>query len=343
MSNHQQNRGRCMLHIQNTKEKETVKTERKDATLASYSEKDTKWDRHRSQAIDVKTIYEKSKDFKKYGERIGTCADLLRFAWLPDKTTGELKLRLREARFCRVRYCTVCQWRRSLMQVARWKTAIPQVMAQYPKARWILLTLTVKNCEIENLRQTLKAMNEAWNRLRLRKDFKIVQGWVRSTEITKGENNSAHPHFHALLMIPPSYFNGKNYLSQSGWTDLWKECLRIDYTPIVDVRAVKDKKGGQDMDAAIEVLKYAVKPADLVDNADWLLELTKQTQHLRFLAAGGALKNAIKPEKKDEEDMIHTGDDKVPVDELEDTDEHLLAFDFRQKERRYRRAAHLDR
>lgn len=232
------------------------------------------------------------------------------------------------------------------MQVARWKTAIPQVMAQYPKARWILLTLTVKNCEIENLRQTLKAMNEAWNRLRLRKDFKTVQGWVRSTEITKGENNSAHPHFHALLMVPPSYFNGKNYLSQSGWTDLWKECLRIDYTPIVDVRAVKDKKGGQDMDAAIEVLKYAVKPDDLVDNADWLLELTKQTQHLRFLAAGGALKNAIKPQQKEDtdEDMIHTGDDKVPDEELkEDSTEHLLAFDFRQKERRYRRAAHMDR
>ncbi|MDI5568725.1 protein rep, partial [Salmonella enterica subsp. enterica serovar Kentucky] len=43
-------------------------------------------------------------------------------------------------------------------------------------------------------------------RMKDRKEFKPVQGWIRTTEVTRGRDGSAHPHFHTLMMVPPSMF-----------------------------------------------------------------------------------------------------------------------------------------
>jgi len=314
----------------------TVNNQAQDASLASYSPDDKKWDTHRAQALDVESIYAGAAEFEKYASRMAQCAGTLRFAWVNDAGTGESRLKLREARFCRVRFCTTCQWRRSLMHQARFLQALPSIVEQYPKHRWLLLTLTVKNCDIEDLRETLQSMNKSWNRLRLRPEFKRVTGWVRSTEVTRGKDNSAHPHFHCLLMVPPSML-AKNYVPQERWTELWEECSKLDYTPVVDIRAVKskgEKSQNAGITGAIETLKYAVKPSDMTANPGWFLELTRQTRNLRFLAAGGALKNAIRDvEKVSDNDMVHAGDS----DESSDDDGSRIAFNFRRQERKYRR------
>ncbi|MFZ5063913.1 protein rep, partial [Escherichia coli] len=78
-------------------------------------------------------------------------------------------------------HCPVCQWRRSLMWQARFYQSLPSIQQEQPKARWLFLTLTVRNCKVSELGDTLTAMNSAWNRLRLRKEFKPVLGWVRTT------------------------------------------------------------------------------------------------------------------------------------------------------------------
>ena len=57
---------------------------------------------------------------------------------------------------------------------------------QYPTHRFVFLTLTVKNCEIGELRSTLQHMNKSWQRLKDRKEFMAgVEGWIRTTEITR--------------------------------------------------------------------------------------------------------------------------------------------------------------
>ena len=78
----------------------------------------------------------------------------------------------------------------------------------YPNARWMFLTLTVRNCAIEELGETLSRMNTAFQRLKDRKEFRPVQGWIRTTEVTRGSDGSAHPHFHTLMMVPPSMLSG---------------------------------------------------------------------------------------------------------------------------------------
>ncbi|PAP28174.1 protein rep, partial [Salmonella enterica] len=57
----------------------------------------------------------------------------------------------------------------------------------------------------------------------------------------RGCDGCAHPHFHTLMMVPPSMFT-RDYVKHARWVYLWRECLRVDYDPNVDVRAVYPRK-----------------------------------------------------------------------------------------------------
>lgn len=205
---------------------------------------------------------------------------------------------------------------------AKFYQSLPTILETAPRgARWLFLTITVKNCELSDLRSTLQEMNKSWNRFKGRKEFKNVKGWIRSTELTRNKkNDTAHPHFHCLLLVSASYF-GKGYIKQAQWTDSWKGAARLDYTPIVDIRTIKPPKKTQDTQtektvehlmskAVCEVLKYSVKPSDMTSSPEWFLEMTKQTHNLRFIATGGLLKQALKPETEiNNDDLIKLGDD----------------------------------
>ena len=209
------------------------------------------------------------------------------------------------------------------MWQARFYQALPAITAAYPKARWLFLTLTIQNCEITDLSQTLKTMNQAWKRLIDRQELKPIQGWLRTTEVTRGQDRSAHPHFHVLLMVSPSWFKGQNYVKQSRWVELWRDALRANYLPNVDIRTVKAKgtNSTDDVatllkDAVAETLKYSTKPADMTTDPQWFLELTKQTHKKRFMASGGVLKDLLREDQETNDDLIHTDgtDLNEPVD-----------------------------
>jgi len=304
--------------------------------LTDYSPRDKPWDVHRGQAQVVEGVYHGSP-FNRLSERIRECSDHLGFAWSdPDPETGELRLRLRSAHFCRVRHCPVCQWRRSLMWQARFLKALPTIEASHPSARWLFLTLTVRNCPITDLRRTIQHMNQAWHRLIKRQEFDSnTLGWIRTTEVTRGRDDLAHPHFHVLMMVKPGYFAGKNYVTQRRWTELWQECARLDYTPIVNVKAVKPKTGIGSIDqtplrrAVSETLKYSVKPSDMKD--DWLIQLTRQVHQLRFIASGGVLRDVLREGEEKEEDLLLADD----PDGSSDASGPELFFDWERQIKRY--------
>jgi len=135
--------------------------------LSTLSPTDRLWDIHRAHAQVVANLYRGTLDH--LATRIDACSSHLGFDLAPAPSTGEVRLKLLEARFCRVRHCPVCQWRRSLMWKARLLEVLPQIEQAHPTARWIFLTLTVRNCELSELRSTLKHMNEAWRRFIQRK------------------------------------------------------------------------------------------------------------------------------------------------------------------------------
>lgn len=321
-----------------------------DVPLASVSARDSVWDSHRVDTLIIQKMYTIESEFERYGERLDNCSGWLKFGY--NEVNG---LVLKQAFFCRVRYCAMCQWRKSLLWKALMYKTYDEVMQKHPTHRFIFLTLTIKNPLIGDLRETLQYMNKSWQRFIKRKEFMTpVDGWIRTTEVTRPKhpedkdkeykrvcpttgNTHAHPHFHIILMVKPSYF-GKSYIKHELWQEIWRDCLRVDYLPQVDVRTIKSKKKGcadddyEGMKSAIaETLKYAVKPSEIMHqnedpkSREWFYELTRQTHKLRFVATGGVLKNALKPDNDiTNDDLIDTGND----DEATETDDRRLNFTF---------------
>jgi plasmid rolling circle replication initiator protein Rep len=292
-------------------------------TLSELSPQDKPWDKHRAFADTVESHY-RGSDFDSYATRIHFCSELLQFGLTPaDDST--IRLKLRSARFCRVRHCPVCQWRRSLMWKAKAYKVLPKIVEKYPEHRWLFLTLTIKNTEITTLRETLKSMNAGFQRLAQKKAFPAI-GWLRSTEVTRGRDGNAHPHFHCLLLVSKSYF-GRNYLSKSDWIKMWQKSMRLDYKPVLDVQAIK--QGSKPMELVPELLKYCTKESDMVASREWLLELTRQMFKMRCIATGGVLKDYLKALEEEPADLI--GSEESSVD-----DYGQVYFGWQRPEKKYR-------
>ncbi|MFU7890889.1 protein rep, partial [Escherichia coli] len=225
----------------------------------------------------------------------------------------------------------------------------PKIVAEYPDARWLFLTLTVRNCPITELGDTLTVMNAAFQRLKDRKEFRGMLGWVRTTEVTRGKDGSAHPHFHTLLMVSPSMLSGDGYVKHARWVELWRDCLRVEYDPNVDIRVVKSRKpkDGESLPCSVvdqlrgvvvETLKYSTKPADMLVDPEWFLELTRQVHKRRFVATGGVLKDVLQLERETNEDLIMADGMAEGAD-----DGSRLAFSWRAVAKKYRRDRTMDK
>ena len=144
-------------------------------------------------------------------------------------------------------------------------------------------------------------MNESFKRFSKLKGFP-GEGWIRAAEVTRSKDGTAHPHFHVLMMVKPSYFS-TGYLSHEKWVSMWQQSLRIDYKPVVDIRALKS--GDSNLSPLLtEVIKYQVKESDLVVDRDWFIELTKQLHKTRAISSGGILKQYLKELEDEPEDLI---------------------------------------
>ena len=321
----------------------------KAPALSDMSEKDAKWDKHRSNTQTIGSLYDRAgeEDLERLGVRMSKCSGLLKFGQAVNLETGEISIKLDQAFFCKVRHCPVCQWRRGMASMAKFYERLPAVAAAYPKAQWLFLTLTVKNPEMADLRVTLRDMNAAWKRMIERAGWP-AKGFIRTTEVTKGKDGNPHPHFHALLLVDPGYFAGHSYISQAKWAEMWRDALRADYTPVVHVAKVKAKsdkakaaEASGDKTAALsaavaETLKYSIKPEDMLTDGAFLFGITKQLAKLRFLATGGVLKGWLK-ETASNAEMIETGlEDEEGKDAEVRPELPPLFFGWKAGERKYR-------
>lgn len=291
--------------------------------LQDLSPRDKPWDDHRAAAETVQSYYSGS-EFSRYAERGGECSRKLEFD-LRDGKNGHVGVKLTAARFCRLRWCPVCQWRRALRWKANGHQVLPQVIADFPTHRWLFLTLTVRSVPISALRVELKKMQDGFTRLTDLKAWPAV-GWLRSTEVTRSSDGGAHHHFHILLLVPKNYFK-RDYLSQAKWQQMWKKAMRLDYDPQVNVQAISEKK-----DATVvipELLKYCVKESDLLADREWLIELTRQLHKTRSIATGGVLKKYFSALEKEPEDLIGLDG------ENEEEGYGSLRFDWKTGEKKY--------
>lgn len=263
-----------------------------------------KWTKSRLKAdsVDLAKRYREAGDPKK-AKRCEECGTFLEFCEYQRKETSERNKSLKSANLCKVRLCPMCAMNKERKLLNELKSILKQIEASRP-VKYIFLTLTVKNPPITKLKDTLKAMNKAFKLLTKSEEFSSsVLGYIRALEVLGGstQEGEAHPHFHCLLVVKPSYFKGNKYISQERWSELWRRSLKVDYTPVVDVRRIRQKSAEwSDIDSALcETLKYLAKPQDIqrLSQADFE-ELDRQMRNAKQYTRGGLLKE-IAPLKDD--------------------------------------------
>lgn len=295
--------------------------------LADIAPEHACWDTKKANADGIAGLYTTDPKLERYAQRVHDCAESL---LLSEHATEQGKAMKAHAALCHVRHCPICQVARAVRLGRAIKAGAERIEAadeKHKAYRWLFLTLSVKNPPIIELRPSLATMNKGWKRFTECKEFSIVKGWLRTTEVTRGawidtrsgeeidkrqlesvprqhrrpkDPTLCHPHFHALLLVPPSYFKSGAYLKHEKWVSLWQKAMRLDYAPSVDIQAVKTLDKG--ITEVVKAASYSVKPDEVADEAEWFCELHRQTQHLRFVALGGLLKEHIRLDETPEQD-----------------------------------------
>ena len=204
--------------------------------------------------------------------------------------------KLHSGKFCSVRLCPMCSWRLSQKRFSNLSKVIETLHAN-GKYHLLFLTLTVKNPEGADLKQTIKQMLKAWAYMShdMPEFSRSVSGWFRAIEITYNqESDTYHPHIHIVLAVKPGYFCGKYYITQKEWVAMWRSALKVDYDPIVDI--CKEYKKDKSLNLISEASKYATKDSEYLisDNQDLTNKivdiLDKSLHRVRLIAYGGILK-----------------------------------------------------
>lgn len=263
-------------------------------------------------------------EMDKRSERVAECGTFLEFAH-EMTANGDFaeKGKLYLANFCRDRLCPMCSWRRSYKIFGQISQIMQFIGKEYD---FLFLTLTIPNVNASELPQTLKELQQGWNKLKHRKRFRTaVKGYFKALEITYNKRSETyHPHYHIVLAVYKSYFTSRDYIKQQEWLQMWRECMSDDRITQVDIRRAKNKhtaeaeQASADLSSAIaEIAKYAVKlDEDMLLN-DEVIRVLATTLHGKRLCefdgkgAFGLARSKLQLDDAEDGDLVHIDGEKI--------------------------------
>ncbi len=236
-------------------------------------------------------------------EALDQCGEYLKYGQYADNST-----KLAEAHFCQLRLCPQCNWRRSLKLYAQVSEVTDAILMDKPSVRFLFVTLTVKNIKGNEIKETLDRMNKGFQAMvQSKRKYKAAAGfqksllgYMKAVEITyNSESNTFHPHMHVIFEVEKEYFSSRSrYISHERWRQMWRDVMKLDYEPQVNVKAIKTdgEESKAKAKAIAEVAKYPVKSTDIIDIEDEgqavnaLIDLHKGIFQRRFVTFGGDFK-----------------------------------------------------
>lgn len=245
------------------------------------------------QTLKMEQIYIKLGKYNK-AELVRSCGSFLEFALKENETIN--KKRLLRMNACKQRLCPFCAWRRSLKVFVDIKSCYDIIIKNDKKhhddnSRFLLLTLTTQNCNLEGLSTEIDTQLSGFKRLAKNKAFRAAYlGYVRSLEIVVdreqyitrqmyfkrkryydnhnikiGDKNNnylkCNVHIHVLLHTTYAIYQ-QHYITQQQITQMWQYACKLPYTPICDIRSFKAKNRLTKGRELAEIAKYTVKPVD---------------------------------------------------------------------------------
>lgn len=327
--------------ISNDTIKEYIKRKKENYRIKIYYDKIqslTQWDTVFGCTEDELEHYDKPIDgyFTNKGDRIASCMNY----WECDIYHESKVIDMRKTYRCMDKFCTNCKRVRTAGYLIDFLPHFNELSEKYIP---MMITLTVPNCERNELENTINKLFVEWKlyyRLFYSKktakyaykerQYDIV-GAIRALEITfNAQSNTYHPHLHAIVFIDGlsdstyieknikgeyNYKTGNyNAISRADieirdlWTRLWngvdRRVKEYDIMPYMcDIRPVDGVKG------ILEVLKYAFKTSDIIDYSVFE-ELYFALYHKRAKQGYGKLYNLKF------EDYIEEGSDEI-LDNME--------------------------
>lgn len=198
-----------------------------------------------------------------------------------------------------VRNCPVSELRSTIRDIhSGWDRLTRR--SEWPTPFWLRRTeVTLKHAITMPLSSTANSKGPGTGR---RQGMESTQGVEPEQAPSAGGGFGplmAHPHIHALLLVPPSYFS-HGYVRQTRWQQLWWEAARLDYPPVVDVR--KGRAQGPEADphrasvaAAIEVAKYISKATDLMGSPESFRQVSDELMGVRMISVSRKLAQFVRP------------------------------------------------
>lgn len=184
------------------------------------------WSRRTAAALHNIADADCDRELSRRATAMYVCAETIAAAQAHD---GSLTL-LGGAARCRDRACPLCQWRLALARCGQLTQALRWLQGQQPRLRGWMLTVTVRNCTGDALRDTCSSMLAAWRRLLRQQIAADWQGTMRALEITYNrDTDTYHPHIHALIVSDAL----DGVWARLRLADAWAQAAGLDYQPIV--------------------------------------------------------------------------------------------------------------
>lgn len=237
------------------------------------------------------------------------------------------------ANFCHQRFCPLCTARLAKKNARQLGRVLAEAQHRHDGLRYVFVTLTLRNCDATALPSTVVRLLEGWRRLMGQAAIKrACLGSFRALEVTRNRDNGTfHPHLHAILAVPASYFDAGSplYISHDDLMRAWCRALRVDYMPAVRISALYSKgedrdrrRGETDTAAAVsEAAKYSVKDSDICaggdDAADVYRAMLDALHGKRLTAFSGVLRTIARELKAEDLEAADT----IDADEDHDTTE----------------------
>ncbi len=267
-------------------------------------------------------------------ERVQSCSEFMQHL-----TTRDLSgKRVHKSSLCGNRFCPLCTWNRAKKDAIMISVIMDAIRIQRSQ-EFIFLTLTAPNVGPDELKAEIDRFNKAFHKLFKRRNVqKVCQGYIRKLEVTYskerfitkemyrkakdyydrrdlkvGDNNpnydTYHPHFHVIIVVNKYYCNStnKDYIHQSEWLEMWRECMDDESITQVDIRKVRNSKKGNSV--VSEIAKYAAKGDELYCSQSVFEVFYEALKGRQLLTFNGVFKDYVKKYKNGELDIFKEKDE----------------------------------
>lgn len=295
------------------------------------------WNQKKVKTVKLADLYEQA-GYPEYAERARTCATCLRYG--EDADGGKRKLVM--ANFCQLRLCPMCMARRAKKSAYKLSRILDKVEQEHD-CKYIFLTLAMKNVPGDQLSDAYDQLLGGWKKLIRHRQFqRSIRGTARFMETTRGDNRwhrrhgkrvfvpdmGYHPHLHAIMAVPPEYFNYRSglYITHDKWVEMWKLALGVDYRPTAHIEVARKKgEAVAELVAAKEACKYPVKDKEYIDITlpderlvEILSDYTEALRGRRLTSFGGWLKDAAREldadDLDDDSDLVNVDGEPLRAD-----------------------------